>query len=158
MKEPIKQYRKSDVHILFEDMNKMKNYIDKTFLKFCMVGVLNTMFGTVVMFIGYNILHLNYWISSSANYILGSVLSFFLNKYFTFQNKSKKKKVVIKFVVNIVVCYFFAYGIAKPLVSIVLRGYSETVQENGAMLVGMVLFVILNYFGQRFYAFKKDNG
>ena len=29
------------------------------------------------------------------------------------------------------------------------------VQENGAMLVGMGLFVVLNYTGQRYFAFRK---
>lgn len=45
-------------------------------------------------------------------------------------------------------------GIAKPLAGVVLNNASKTIQENGAMLVGMGLFVILNYGGQRFLAFK----
>lgn len=132
----------------------MKKIFDKTFLKFCLVGIANTLFGTVIMFVAYNVFHLSYWVSSGANYILGSILSFFLNKYFTFQNKSKNLKVVLKFIVNILICYLIAYGIAKPLAGVVLSNASKTIQENGAMLVGMGLFVILNYGGQRFFAFK----
>ena len=60
-----------------------------------------------------------------------------------------------KFIINITICYLVAYGIAKPLVARVLSSQKVTVQENGAMLVGMILFVILNYLGQRFFAFKK---
>lgn len=133
-------------------MNKL---FDKTFWKFILVGIVNTLFGTAVMFIAYNLFHLSYWISSAANYVLGSILSYFLNKYFTFQNKSKSVKVVLKFILNISVCYLLAYGIAKPLVRMVLTGAATTVQENGAMLVGMGLFVILNYFGQRYFAFNE---
>lgn len=133
----------------------MKKIFDKTFLKFCLVGIINTVFGTAIMFIAYNLFHLNYWISSGANYILGSVLSYFLNKHFTFQNKSKDWKVILKFVVNILICYMIAYGVAKPLVGSILSTVSKTIQENGAMLVGMGLFVMLNYCGQRFFAFKK---
>lgn len=48
-----------------------------------------------------------------------------------------------------------AYGIAKPLVAQILSGVSRNIQENGAMLVGMCLFIGLNYLGQRFFAFKK---
>ena len=59
---------------------------DRTILKFLIVGVVNTLFGTAVMFSLYNLAGCSYWISSAANYILGSILSFFLNKYFTFQN------------------------------------------------------------------------
>ena len=106
------------------------------------------------MFTAYNVFHLGYWISSGANYILGSVLSYFLNKYFTFQNKRRDWKIIAKFVINILICYVIAYGMAKPLASSILKTVPRMVQENGAMLVGMGLFVILNYCGQRFFAFK----
>ena len=35
-------------------------------------------------------------------------------------------------------------------------GMSEKVQGNCSMLVGMCLFVALNYLGQRFFVFKKE--
>lgn len=135
----------------------MNKFIDKTFLKFLIVGVLNTLFGTAVMFGFYNLLHCSYWVSSAANYILGSILSYFLNKYFTFKNKEKGIKPIIRFVINISVCYLLAYGIAKPLASVMLSSASQNIKENIAMLVGMGLFVILNYIGQRFFAFKEKN-
>ena len=136
----------------------LKKLVDRTFWKFILVGVDNTLFGTAVMFLCYNLLHLGYWISSGANYVLGSILSYFLNKYFTFQNREKGFGVVLRFALNILVCYLLAYGIAKPAVAWVLSGMSKSVQENGAMLVGMCLFVGFNYLGQRFFAFreKKD--
>lgn len=130
---------------------------DKTLLKFLLVGVANTLFGTAVMFALYNWAGCSYWISSAANYVLGSILSYFLNKYFTFQNKSRSWKTVVRFILNISVCYLIAYGAAKPLVLYLLQGASQSVQENVAMLVGMCLFVGLNYLGQRFFAFRQDN-
>ena len=136
-------------------MKKLQKIFDKTFWKFIMVGIVNTLFGTAVMFSFYNLLHFSYWVSSAANYIFGSILSYFLNKHFTFQNKSRSWKTVLKFVVNISVCYLVAYGVAKPAVSCLFGDDSTPIRENGAMLVGMGLFVILNYFGQRFFAFKK---
>lgn len=124
-------------------------------IKFLIVGVLNTIVGTAIMFIAYNKLHFNYWISSSLNYILASILSYFLNKYFTFKNKDKGFKPVVKFAINIMICYLVSYGIAKPLISLFLSDYTQTIRDNGAMLVGMCLFVISNYFGQRYFAFKN---
>ena len=132
----------------------IKKFLDKTFLKFILVGIVNTLVGSFVMFAFYNLLHFSYWISSAANYIVGSVVSYFLNKYYTFQNKSKSLKTILKFIVNITVCYLIAYGAAKPLAAKVLSGASTTIQENGAMLAGMGLFIILNYIGQRFFAFN----
>ena len=46
---------------------------DKTFIRFIIVGVINTVFGTAIMFVFYNVFHLNYWISSASNYFFGSV-------------------------------------------------------------------------------------
>lgn len=133
----------------------VKKLFDKVFLKFILVGILNTLFGTAIMFCFYNVFHFSYWISSAANYVFGSVLSYFLNKYITFQNKERNALTIVKFVINITVCYGIAYGIAKPLAAHILSGYAQSIQENGAMLAGMCLFVILNYLGQRFFAFKQ---
>lgn len=128
--------------------------IDKTTIKFLIVGVVNTMVGSGTMFLLYNLAHCSYWIASAANYIVGGIVSFFLNKYFTFQNKEKSLQQVVKFVLTVSVCYFIAYGAAKPLVLYVLVGQSQVIQENIAMFVGMVLYTGLNYLGQRFFAFK----
>lgn len=133
----------------------LKKLLDKTFWKFLLVGAANTLVGTGVMFLCYNLLHLGYWPSSAANYICGSILSYFLNKRFTFRNQEKGARVVLRFVLNISVCYLIAYGVAKPLAAWVLSGAGKTIQENGAMLVGMGLFVLLNYLGQRFFAFRE---
>lgn len=91
--------------------DKIKNILDITFWKFVLVGIVNTLVGTAVMFAAYNVLHLSYWISSASNYVVGSIVSYFLNKYFTFQNKEKSWKQLVKFALNITVCYLVAYGL-----------------------------------------------
>lgn len=142
-------------------MNKvigfLKKFFDIKFWKFILVGIANTLFGTAIMFIFYNMLGLNYWFSTASNYIFGSILSYFLNKYFTFQQKEKSLRIIIRFVVNITICYAVAYGLAKPLVIYVLSSYSTKFQDNAAMLTGMCLFVGFNYIGQRFFTFKDEN-
>lgn len=143
-------------------MDKLKKIFDPTFFRFIVVGVINTLVGYGVMFGLYNLAGLHrwgdtgYWISSAANYVVGSIVSFFLNKHFTFRNQEKGAGVVFRFVVNISVCYLLAYGLAKPAVSWALggMGLSEQLQGNLTMLFGSGLFVLLNYFGQRFFAFK----
>ena len=136
---------------------------NSSFIRFLIVGVINTLVGTAVMFGLYNAagLHkwgqIGYWLSTVGNYTVGSVVSFFLNKHFTFKNKEKGKAVVIRFVINIAVCMVLAYGVAQKCVELALAGtfLSEQLQGNISMLVGMCLFVLLNYFGQRFFAFRK---
>lgn len=135
-------------------MSKILTLFDEKFWKFILVGVVNTVVGTTIMFGLYNLAGASYWFSSSANYILTSILSYFLNKTFTFQNKDKSIWVTIRFALNIAICYGLAYGLAKPATFYLLKDYSMTVQENIAMAVGMVLFTGFNYLGQRFFTFK----
>lgn len=138
-------------------MNIIKIFYDKTFLKFIIVGIINTAVGAGVMFALYNIFHCSYWFSSIMNYVAGSVASFFLNKYFTFKSKSFSFKEVIYFIINIAVCFFIAYSLAKPFAMYLLSGYSVTVQENTAMFIGMVIFTGLNYLSQRFIVFNTND-
>lgn len=135
----------------------IKKIVDIKLIKFIIVGIINTIVGTAIMFGLYNLAGCSYWVSSAANYILTSILSYFLNKYFTFQHKGDNLKSMARFAINIAICYLLAYGIAKPAVMHILSGYSKSVQENTAMLVGMCLFVGFNYLGQRFFAFKETD-
>ena len=143
-------------------MEKVKQLLDPTFFRFILVGIVNTLVGYGGMFGLYNLAGLHtwgdagYWISSAANYIVGSVVSFFLNKHFTFRNQEKGAGVVLRFVINISVCWLLAYGLAKPAVSWALGGMGLGGQLLGnlTMLFGSGLFVLLNYFGQRFFAFR----
>ena len=120
-----------------------------------MVGVVNTFVGTTIMFVFYNVLGLSYWVSSASNYFFGSICSYILNKHFTFHNTEHGWKPLMRFTLNILTCYLLAYGIAKPVMQWLLSGYTVSIQENVSMLLGMSLFIVFNYLGQRFFAFKQ---
>lgn len=141
--------------ILMSLKDKIGLFTDKTFMKFVMVGVINTIVGTTIMFVFYNVFHLNYWVSSASNYFFGSIVSYLLNKNFTFRFHEKGYHSLYRFITNILTCYLLAYGIAKPVMQCILTGFSKTIQENVSMSLGMCLFVLFNYLGQRFFAFKK---
>lgn len=143
----------------------IKNFFDVKFWKFILVGVLNTLVGTGLQFLLFNLLGWNEWVSSVTGYFLGSVLSYFLNKYFTFKNQEKGIKPILKFALNIAVCYTIAYVIAIPLISYICTANSLTMfgwsvekfSGNLSMVVGSCLFVACNYIGQRFFAFKEKS-
>ena len=103
----------------------------------------------------YNVLLCGVWVSSATNYVLTSILSFFLNKYFTFRSQERSWREVLRFALNIAVCYLLAHGIAVPLMDWLLRGADETLRGNVTLLTGMCLFTGLNYLGQRFFAFAE---
>lgn len=135
----------------------MRSIIDKKLLKFILVGIINTLVGTAIMFGLYNLAGCSYWVSSAANYIIGSILSYVLNKRFTFRHRGQIAQSALRFAGNIAVCYLLAYGIAKPAVRPILTGATQQVQENIAMLAGMILFTGFNYLGQRYFVFGEKN-
>ena len=149
--------------------NFIKQFFDVKFWKFILVGVLNTIVGNGLQFVLYNCTPLNQmstagtWIASSTSYCLASIMSYFLNKYFTFKNNEKGWKPIVRFAVNIAVCFTIAYGLAIPLTSYICTTNSltmfgwtvDTFAANASMIIGSCLFVALNYIGQRFFAFKS---
>ena len=135
----------------------MKSLVDDKLLKFIAVGIVNTIAGTAVMFGMYNLLGCSYWVSSAANYILASILSYVLNRKFTFEHQGSAVRSGFRFVVNIAICYLIAYGVAKPFAVWMLSGSTVAVQENVAMLAGMCIFTGLNYIGQRIFVFNEED-
>ena len=105
----------------------------------------------------YNLAHCGYWFSSAMNYVVGSVVSYFLNKHFTFRSATRSWREVLRFAVNIAACWFAAYVLALPLAQAIFDMLSDTARDNIAMLFGMVIFTGLNYLGQRFFAFKYSD-
>lgn len=136
---------------------QLRQFVSREFLTFLVVGVVNTLFGTAIMLVLYNVFGCSYWVSSFCDYFFGSILSYFLNKHFTFHYQGTDWRSIVKFALNIIVCYLIAYSLALPLTRAALESLqlSKPVVENVAMLVGTVLFMVINYLGQKFYAFKS---
>jgi putative flippase GtrA len=124
-------------------------------IHFGIVGVMNTLIGWVIMAGLYNLAHFNYWLSSGISYFVGSVYSYFMNSRLTFKVEKKDKWLPWRFALNIIVCYGIAYGIAKPTVKHLLSSQPTVVVENVAMLLGMCLFIVMNFFGQKLFVFRK---
>lgn len=140
----------------------IKRLFSASFIRFLMVGVLNTAVGSAIMFGGYNLLSVphwpdttRYWFFSALGYVLPSIMSFFINRRFTFRSGGKLWPQFWRFALSISVCYAIAYGAAKPLIRHLLSNGSQRLQSNVAMLAGAVVFTLLNYVGQRFFAFRK---
>ena len=132
----------------------MARLIDSSIPKFLRVGVGNTRLSMFLMFL---LEGLGYWPSTAIAYVAGAVMSFFLNRHFTFHSQEKLGRSAVMFAVNVAVCYVVGYGLAKVLVPIPQQPNAVPViwVERLSKLVGMGLYTVLNYFGQRFFAFRK---
>ena len=135
----------------------MKKLFDVSMLKFLLVGVGNTLLSTVIMFA---LEGLGYWPSTAIAYVAGAVMSFFLNRRFTFHSDEVLWKAAVKFAVNVAVCYVVGYGLARLVMGALspLNPLPAIWWERLSKLVGMGLYTVLNYFGQRFFAFRRRGG
>ena len=136
-------------------MKKLLQLFDAKMWKFLLVGVLNTLVGDGLSFLLINVTDIGMWWATALPMALASVMSYFLNKHFTFKNTEKGWRPVLRFALNIAACYLLAYGIAIPLMRWLLSGATATLQDNLAKLTGMCLFTGFNYLGQRLFAFRE---
>ena len=116
----------------------MKRLFDVSMLKFLLVGVGNTLLSTVLMFA---LEGLGYWPSTAIAYVAGAVLSFFLNRRFTFHSEETLGRSAVKFALNVAVCYVLGYGLARGLMGILApwSPLSPLWWERLSKLVGMGL-------------------
>lgn len=134
----------------------MRRLFNKSFWMFLLIGGLNTLLSAGIMFLLYTRLGGGYWVSSAVAFALTSVLSFFLNKRFSFENTDSLGQTAWRFALVIAVCYLFAYLLARPFTQwalLALFPQKSLPYEKIALFTGQVLFTGCNYLGQRFFAF-----
>lgn len=133
----------------------MKKLFESSLARFLLVGVGNTLLSAALMFL---LEGLGYWPSTAVAYAAGAGMSFFLNRSFTFRSQETTGRAAVKFALSAAVCYVLAYSVAQPAGSWLLgkTGLSPLWQERLTKVGGMGLYTILNYCGQRFFAFRTN--
>lgn len=130
--------------------------MNHTFIRFLMVGVANTMVGLSMMYIFLHLADLSYWLSTFLGNSVGAIVSFFLNRSFTFNSQSSIVKSMVRFVFVILLCYFISYSLGRNIVEWVLRNSQllERIKTDIAVLFSTGLYTVLNYLLQKLFVFK----
>ena len=147
-------------------MKKIKRMFDRTLLIYSVVGVLNFIVCTLLMFMLYNQLHVSEHLAPAINYVLGSVIWYLSCRYLIFRDRRSTPDLILRFVVEVVVCYGLSYYVIAPLVGALILQWERVlsffsfggvakIEGNCAMTVGMLTYAILNYFGQRYFVFSR---
>ncbi len=136
-------------------MRRLKHLIDKTLGTYVLVNSLCWGVGTGVMFLLYNLHIGGYWFASACNYLIGGTMGYFLNRRYTFHSTGKQVQEAVKYVAHMLVCYFIAYTLAPRLCAGLEARFSLHAAGNVSLMVGVVLFAVLNYFGQRYVVFRR---
>lgn len=138
-------------------INILKKLFDRKLLKFFLIGCLNSIIRAGGMFIFYNCFEVSYWISTAVNYVIGGFISFFLNKYYTFNDRSKSFYQFLAFVVTLVGCYILGYVFTKWAIYKIFINSSESFKDNLSMIAGFCIYSVVNYVIQRLVIFKDSD-
>lgn len=128
-------------------------------MRFLLVGVFNTLVGLSASFAFFNLLHLNYWISTFTGNTIGAIVSYTLNRTFTFRSSASVGSSWWKFAIVILSCYGLSYGISLQLAETAASlwpGMRADWLHNAAILIGNGLYTIGNYLGHKYFTFRAN--
>lgn len=148
--------------------------ISREFIKYCLVGVINTIAGLTTAYTFLNLFSCSYLISTAAAYIVGISVSFILNKKFTFKDESSDYiALFVKFTLTMLpsyaISYFLGWLVSKIVFSInimhnlsakiidIIAISQNKIEDNFAILISMAIYLMLGFFVNKFLIFTKKN-
>ncbi len=148
----------------------MRKIFPRSLWFFILIGMLNTVLSQVLMQYLNRVWGGGFWGSSAFVYVVTSVLSYFLNRRFSFKNTDRVAHTAWRFALVIGVCYLLGHLLAGPATALglwIAPGFLPFLnrlfphlgwnQEQLSLLVAQVIFNVFNYIGQRFFAFNTKN-
>ena len=147
-------------------MKNVKKMVDRALVLYLIVGVLNFIFCTALMFFLYNVCGVSEHVAPVVNYGLGSLIWYLGCKFIVFPGHDTTFQLIVRFAVEVVICYVISYYVlAEPLARWALQqediyefftfGGGAKVTANCEMAIGAVAYALINYFGQRFFVFSE---
>lgn len=139
---------------------KMTNSEMLRFIKYCLVGVLNTIVTLGVIFITKSILGLAPMLCNALGYTAGVINSFLWNKMWVFRSKGGYRGEAARFLLGFAICYAIQFVAVWALTAsdfgsvecdlgfMVISGYGI------ATLAGNVLYTVCNFIYNRLVTFR----
>jgi len=116
------------------------------FLKYNIVGIVNTLVGFIIiivlMFAG-----LSPEVSNAIGYGIGAILSYYLNSKYTFESKSKDKKIILKF--------FLVLAIAYALNFLTLQSLLPLINPYFSQVISAIVYTLSSFFLMKFFVFRE---
>lgn len=133
----------------------------KQFIRYIIVGVMNTLVTLAVIYVCKSLLEVNMWISNALGYIAGVINSFMWNKMWVFQSSSTNYRgEALRFAIGFMLCYglqFLATWLLNSVMGSVewdILGVTVISGYGVATLLGMVIYTVANFVYNRVVTFK----
>jgi putative flippase GtrA len=117
------------------------------FVRFVLVGILNTAWGYLLIFGFMYFFSLSPTLSNALGYAIGLISSYLLNRLYTFRSKNSKRSEFSRFLVVFGLAYGANYAALRALLSVGLNPYLS-------QLAAGIIYVLTSYLLGRAFVFK----
>lgn len=132
---------------------------DKSLMTFLIIGGINTVLSMSLNFLLRNFAHWPLFFSSAFAFAVTAVPAFYFNRKFSFKSKAPLGQSIFRFATVTVVCFLLSFGlnnIVMPWLRVNWLSGMNDMLFSIINIVGIqVVFTLLNYCGQRLWAFKE---
>lgn len=127
------------------------------FMRFLLVGLLNTIIGMGLMLFLKNGMEWPFWYATFIGNTVGAAVSFLMNRTFTFKSRVPIQVGAPRFIAVVLTCYLFSFSFSWMITGImnsftIGRLFIDT--DNLAILLGSIIYTLANYIGQKSLVFK----
>ena len=146
---------------------RLKRMVDRTLVYYVIIGILNFIVCTAIMFLLFNFCGVGERIAPLFNYGLGSLIWYLACRFVIFRGKQNTWQQIVRFLAEVVACYLICYYLVAPLLSKALLRYERVrrlfsfggsretmIRGNCELTIGTLAYAVLNYFGQRYFVFS----
>jgi putative flippase GtrA len=118
------------------------------FFRYLAVGVINTLLGYCVIFACMYLAGMTPEASNVAGYAVGLVVSYVLNRYYTFNNKQSRRGEIMRFLA----VFFVAYASNFAVLLILIHGIGT--HKGISQILAGVVYVVVSYLLNKYFVFK----
>ena len=120
-------------------------------VRFLIVGLANTSVGLLIIYIGKWLIGWDDIVANMVGYSCGLILSFVLNKRWTFRYKGSSGRALFRFVLVILLAYLLNLGLTLAAIN------DFGINSYVAQALGIVPYTIITYLGSRYFAFPDSH-
>lgn len=125
--------------------------LDSKLLRYLVTGVANTTVGLSIIFACKLTMDLSDGLANLIGYAFGIILSFFLNRKWTFRFRGAGSPAFLRYLLVLAVAYLCNLATVLAAISFEINTYF-------AQTMGVVPYTLIGYFGSRYYAFSERPG
>lgn len=131
------------------NLSALLRFPDPTFIRYCLIGVINTLCCFLVIFVLMSIFRVNYLVSNIVGYATGIMVSFMLNKYRNFRSRGTIRTELPFFLA--------AFGCSYSVNLFILWFAGEVLHADKflSQLVSGAIYTIIFYFFMRSIVFAR---